>query len=73
MTKFVVKTVLNNVIQDKKGDFTYSEKLRSIKWTDPGDIAMKEKFDLMNREIAEKNLKKHKLKNPLLYDAKKGV
>ena len=73
MTKFVVKTVLNNVIQDKKGDFTYSEKLRSIKWADPGDIAMKEKFDLMNREIAEKKLKKHKLKNPLLYDAKKGV
>ena len=70
MTKFVVKTVLNNIQKDEKGEFTYSQKLRSIKWTDPGDIAMKEKFDKMDKEIAEEKLKKHKLKFPEKHLAK---
>ena len=34
MTKYTVKTVLNNIIQDKDGQFTYGEKLVSMKWTE---------------------------------------
>ena len=32
MTKYTVKTILNNVIQDKEGEFTYNQKLVSMKW-----------------------------------------
>ena len=34
MTKYTVKTVLNSVIQDKDGQFTYDQKLVSMKWTE---------------------------------------
>lgn len=34
MTKYTVKTVLNNIIQDKDVQFTYDEKLVSMKWTE---------------------------------------
>jgi len=30
--KYTVKTVLNNVIQNKEGEFTYNQKLVSMKW-----------------------------------------
>jgi len=30
--KYTVKTVLNNVIQNKEGQFTYREKIVSMKW-----------------------------------------
>ena len=32
MMKYTVKTVLNNVIQNKEGQFTYREKIVSMKW-----------------------------------------
>ena len=32
MTKYTVKTVLDSVIQDKDGQFTYDQKLVSMKW-----------------------------------------
>ena len=32
MMKYTVKTVLNNVIQNKEGEFTYNQKLVSMKW-----------------------------------------
>ena len=74
MTKFVVKTEVNNVIQDKDGEFTYSQKLKSIKWCiDQGDVAMKALFDKMEKKVAEEKLAKHKKKYPEKYDAKKGV
>ena len=34
MTKYTVKTVLDSVIQDKDGQFTYDQKLVSMKWTE---------------------------------------
>ena len=34
MTKYTVKTVLNNIIQDKEGQFTYNQELVSMKWTE---------------------------------------
>ena len=34
MTKYTVKTVLDSVIQDKAGQFTYDQKLVSMKWTE---------------------------------------
>ena len=30
--KYTVKTVLNNVIQNKEGEFTYNQKIVSMKW-----------------------------------------
>ena len=30
--KYTVKTVLNNIIQNKEGEFTYNQKLVSMKW-----------------------------------------
>ena len=30
--KYTVKTVLNNVIQNQEGEFTYNQKLVSMKW-----------------------------------------
>ena len=32
--KYTIKTVLNNVIQNKEGQFTYNQKLVSMKWTE---------------------------------------
>ena len=32
MMKYTVKTVLNNVIQNQEGEFTYNQKLVSMKW-----------------------------------------
>ena len=32
--KYTIKTVLNNVIQNKEGQITYNQKLVSMKWTE---------------------------------------
>ena len=67
MTKFIVKTVLDNIRRHRK-EFTYNEKIQSIHWSDdPGDIAMEERFRAMEYRQAEHKLRKHKLKYPHKY------